>query len=405
MAAEWPAGEMREGILKVYRKRESKQRGRPVYSYKVPYRDATGKQTSQTWATLKEARAFRDQVRSGRRAGILPDYKAGAASVASWADEWLEAVRTARREATYRTYRSWVRRYIGPELGALPVRAVTSADVQRAVTAWSDRIAPWTVRLVYRALRALMAAAVEADMRPKTPCAGIKLPEVPESRDAQPFTADDVDAIGAGITPRFRVLVALGAGLGLRMGEMLGLSWDRVDLEAGTVTIDRQLQRGKLVPVKSKTSRRVLPLPDTVAAALRDHARTYPPRPVPVGTDGATAELVLYQDTGRPVSDSSARYHFKQACKAAGIPGAVKVHGLRHTFASLLIDKDISPKKIQTWMGHSSISVTMDVYGHLYEGSEAGMCSAIDDALGSDTPAPGGVPGDFGTLGSGSLTP
>ncbi|MFW5415811.1 site-specific integrase [Nocardiopsis sp. CNT-189] len=403
MADTWPAGEMREGIRKVERKRESKRSGRTVYAYKVPYRTPAGKQTSETWSTLKEARAFRDQVRSQKRAGILPDYQAGEVSVASWSAEWLEAVKTSARDSTYRTYRAWLNRHVIPALGDSPVRAVTSSDVQRAVNRWAKTLSPRSVHLTYKICCALFGTAVEAEKRSKTPCRAIMLPELPES-EVVPFTLAEVDALEEAVPPDWRLLVVLGAGTGLRMGEMLGLTWDRIDFKARTVTVDRQLQKGKLVAVKSKKSRRTVPLPARVALALQAHAARFPRRPVDAPDAAAgtsTAELVFYRVRGGrvlPVCQSTARDRFKAACKAVGVQGAPKVHTLRHTFASLLIARNVPGKRIQAWMGHASFSVTMDVYGHLYDDPEGAQSAAIDDAL--------GVPeGSSGVVGPGPLTP
>ncbi|GAA3755892.1 integrase [Spinactinospora alkalitolerans] len=355
-----------------------------MFAYKVPYRDGNGTQTSETWSTLTKARKFRDLVRSQKHAGLLEDFKAGQQSVSAWAAGWLETAGAIKREATHVAYETLLRLYILPELGGMAVRAVTAMDVQRAVNAWAKTRSPRSVHLTYTVCASMFKAAVVAGLRRVSPCVGIELPELPDT-EVEPFTVAQVWALAGAIRPQYRLLVLMAAQTGLRIGELRGLTWDRIDLHARTVTVDRQVRDGQFRPVKSKASRRVVPLSDALVVELGAYRLAHPPKRLTVGVKGShavTVEPVFTSPRGRLLADSTVTPYWKAACEVVGIDAtARKFHRLRHTFASVLIDRNESPKKIQRWMGHSSIAVTMDVYGHLYPTSDDSLRSAMDDAF------------------------
>lgn len=391
MGRDWRDGEMRDGIRKVRNARASKSAGKDVYSFKVPYRDANGKQTSETFATYKAAERFRNKVRRQRDEGFAIDPKAGRISVSTYADQWLELAR-AKRANTYRNYEKYVRLHIVPVLGGRQLRAVTRDDVQKFVNGLD--LAPGTVRAVYKTLVALFGAAQNLDNKiPASPCVGIVLPEIPD-RTVEVLTAVQVLAVAAKTTERWRAAVLLAAGTGLRISEVVGLSWDRIDLDAGTITVDRQMTTERLLaPVKTRRSRRVVPMPVMVADALRAHCEAFPPVVQEVGDcDGRTVHrtaLVFTRRDGSPANANNVRQPFNRARDAVGLGSSVCFHVLRHTYASLLIASGTHLMVIRDRMGHASIKVTADIYGHLYPAEDDRTRAAIDDAFSSGGPAEG----------------
>lgn len=388
MGREWQDGEMRDGIRKVRNARASKSAGKDVYSFKVPYRDANGKQTSETFTTFKAAERFRNKVRRQRDEGFAIDPKAGRISVQAYADQWL-AIAQAKRANTYRLYETHMRLHIVPALGGRQLRAVTRDDVQKFVNGLSLTLGPVTVRHVYKTLVALFRAALNLDrMVAVSPCVGIVLPEVPD-RTVEVLTADEVRTVAARMPKRWRAAVLLAAGTGMRISEIAGLSWDRVDLNAGTVTIDRQMSAQQLLgPVKTRRSRRVVPMPAVVVEALRAHRKAFPPVVREVGdVDGKTmhrAALVFIRRDGTPANADNIRKPFNRARDKVGLASSVCFHVLRHTYASLLIAAGTHLTAIQERMGHASIKVTSDIYGHLYPAEDDRTRKAIDDAFASD---------------------
>lgn len=290
--------EMTDGIRKVRLARETKARGKAVYAFKVPYRTADGRQTSETFRTLKEAKAFRDERRSAVNRGLSFDLKAGKVLFRDHAERWLDTKRAVRRANTARQYGDCLK-HAYPVIGARSIGDIRRSDIRSMVTALAatDELGPSTVRQVYAAVRMVCRSAARDRVIAESPCFGIDLPELPESK-AKPFTVEQVRAIAGSIDGRFSAMVLLAASTGLRAGECFGLTVDRIDFLRRTVTVDRQLVNGHMGPPKSKASNRVVPLPDFMLSVLAEHVRAYART---VRLDGEDLRLLFTTSTGLPL--------------------------------------------------------------------------------------------------------
>jgi integrase len=211
------------------------------------------------------------------------------------------------------------------------------------------------------------------------PCVGARLPEV-QKAPVRPLPTQYVTALREAMPSRWRAAVVLGAGTGVRQGEMLGLTVDRIDFLRRQMVVDRQLinlpgRAPHLAPVKTRASVRTIPLPQTVVDALAAHLADYPTEP-----DG----LVFVSDDGRPMLRSSwSGSVWRPAVSAAGLDFSVTFHALRHYYASLLIRHGESVKTVQARLGHSSAAQTLDVYSHLWPDSDDRTRDAVDAVLGT----------------------
>jgi integrase len=377
---------MKDGIRKVRLAAESRAKGKDVYAFKCPYRAEDGRQTSETFRTAAEAKVFRDKRRARAHDGLTLDLKAGRVTFGAYAAQWLDTKRVMRRANTARVYEDRLG-HVLPIIGGQPVGAIRRSGIQAMVTAIATKpgIGAATTRQVYDLVRSVFRSAVTDRLIPESPCMSISLPELPR-RKAQPLTARAVLLIADAIDPRYRALVILAAATGLRQGEGFGLTVDRIDFLRRTVTVDRQIALGQLAPPKSAAAYRTVPLPGFAVTELAEHVRDYA-RTVEAGTsDGGTetARLLFTSVTGLPLTASRFSPAWLAAVKSAGLPG-VNFHRLRHTYASLLIAQNVSPKKIQDRLGHASITETMDTYGHLYPDDDVSVRgvieSAFDDAM------------------------
>jgi integrase len=242
----------------------------------------------------------------------------------------------------------------------------------------SKGLAPTTVESYFRVLAAVMLAAKRDRLIHQSPTDGIRLPRLEESAAALvPLTVEQVRALSEAVQPRYRALVLVSAGLGLRQGEACGLTVDRVNFLRRTVRVDRQLvtPAGKGGPVyfgppKTTSSNRVLTLPESVADVLAAHIARYPSAP-----DG----LIFTSGTGAPLRRSTWGKAFLVAARSIGVDAST--HDLRHHCASLLISASCSVKAVQHFLGHKNASETLDTYGHLWPGDEDRIRAAIDAAL------------------------
>jgi len=159
---------------------------------------------------------------------------------------------------------------------------------------------------------------------------------------------------------------------GLRASELRGLAWPQIDLKAKTLTIDRRADaKNKIGPPKSAAGFRVIPLPDLAVSELRKWKLRCPKTELELAFPSARKAVLSHT--------SLHRLHLIPLQESAKVKRAYSSHAFRHCAASLWIEQRVSPKRIQIWMGHSSIQVTFDTYGHLFEQAEAD--SAVMDAV------------------------
>jgi integrase len=189
-----------------------------------------------------------------------------------------------------------------------------------------------------------------------------------------------------------KALALVLALAGLRLGEALGLGWDAVDLERKTLRVTRALQRIRVdappeqdgsdgeglvrirrrsrqtelqfVEPKSKTSRRTIALPDFAVRVLREHRTAQKVQRLAAGGDWLDTGLVFTTPLGAALDDSKVRKEFKALLAKAGLP-PMRLHDLRHTCATLLIAQGVHPRVVMETLGHSQISITMDLYSHV----------------------------------------
>jgi integrase len=370
--------------------------------WQVRYRDADGQQRKENFARKPDADARAKVVGANLLHGVFIDPKAGRVSLRSYSENrWLPAQMHLRPNSA-ELYAQHLGNHIIPLLGDRHVGALRRTDMKAFVAALRKKpaqrqkrgseprlLAASTVVTVYAVLRALMQSAVDDGLIPGNPCARVPLPRV-EPRVLKPLTAGEVSALASAITPRYEVAVWLGAGAGLREGEALGLTNPRVRFLERRLLVEQQMQNGELSPLKTKASKRVVPLDDVVLQALTEHLARPPLRrrrgAKPL--DGEHEDLVITNRCGTPVQRSSFGHCWRQAVDAAGLPAGTRFHDLRHFYASTLIAANLNPKTIQARLGHATLAETMDTYGHLFPDHEDHGRGALDAAFSalSDVP-------------------
>ena len=205
----------------------------------------------------------------------------------------------------------------------------------------SEVLAPATVEVVYRYLVSVMRAAVDDRIITRNPCLRIKLPKI-ERSIVVPLGIDEVEALAASIDDRYRALVVLAAGTGMRQGECLGLTVDRVDFLRPQIRADRQLvvaagEAMRFGPPKTSASVRTIPMPQIVADALAAHLAIY---------EAGPAGLIFTNEAGNAVRRTGFSDLWRSAVKRAGLPIGTRFHNLRHFYASLLIRHGESVKVV-----------------------------------------------------------
>jgi integrase len=247
-----------------------------------------------------------------------------------------------------------IRNHLLPVLGSAAIGSVTRVRVQELVNSWTTECAARTVRRQFDVLRAVFMYAVATDALLRSPCRGVKLPEV-EARNRRTLTPDDVSRIAEATPVRYRPMVWIGAVLGLRWGEVAGLQVRALDFVQGTVTVTTQLGRdGRLGAPKSAAGRRVLGTPAPLLELLKAH--------VDIRCPAQQTDLLFVAPEGGPLDYSHWRRRvWLPATHSAGVQ-AVGFHDLRRAAATALLLEGVDLKTAQVRLGHSDPRLTIAVY-------------------------------------------
>jgi integrase len=242
----------------------------------------------------------------------------------------------------------------------------------------------------------MMRQAEEDRIILKSPCFNIRLPSSRRNKRADRWwlTRDELLRLAEAVKPRFRAVVLTMGFMGLRFGEVAGLTVEHLDLLHGTVDIAQSLQehRGiRLKEPKTKAATRKLPLPKFLIDELGNHVETFASGPYEIEAFGAKAEhrFIFTGEEGGPLRKTWAKRHFCPAAEEANLL-PLRPHHLRHTCASLLISRGAREKEVQEWLGHSSYQVTMDVYGHLFPEQQTHLATLLDGLLEVPESSPSG---------------
>lgn len=351
-----------------------KRRADRANRWEVRYRDPAGRQRARLFDRKVDAERYAATTAVDVMRGTYIAPEAGRVTFATYSAEWLAS--RVHRPTTGARMASSLRVHALPALGARQLSAVRHSEVQAWVRGLSDVLAPASVANVYRTVAAIFSAAVKDRIIAASPCDGVVLPR-PTATEVVPPTVAEVGALLDAMPGRYRLAGLLAAGAGLRQGEALGLTLDRVDFLRRTARIDRQLispPTGAPVfgPTKSEASVRSVPLADVVLCGLAEHVARYPQ-----GPDG----LLLTNENGQPMRRNRFGEMWRGSTTRAGL--SFRYHDLRHHFASALIAGGCSVKVVQKTLGHASAGETLDTYGHLWPDSEDLTRRAIDAALGS----------------------
>ncbi len=340
------------------------------------WRDPNGRQRKRSFAKRSDADRFVTTVAADVLRGLYIDPHAGRVTLGEYASHrWLPSL-VHVRPSTSELYRAHLRNHVLPAFGNRTIGSLRRSDCKTFVATLSPRLAPATVGTVYAVLRSLVQAAVDDGLIPANPCARVPLPRV-EQRVVEPLPAASVVALSRAMPARYAVTVLLGAGAGLREGEALGLLATRVDFLHRRIHVEEQAQgvnggEPSLVPLKTRASRRVVPVDDVVLESVASHMQQWPPGP---------AGWLVTNRLCRPVRRSSFGDCWRVAVRECGLSTGTRFHDLRHFYASALIGAGLHPKAMQVRLGHATISETMDTYGHLFPDSEDSGRGALDSIL------------------------
>ncbi len=309
-------------------------------------------------------------------------------------DRWLPTIEPTVRPNTHLSYTLHCRRYIIPAIGAVPLQKLDPGAINWMYTELGQHckasgagLAPATVRRVHatlhRALRdaqrwgLVMRNVVDAADPPRDRAAGQKDMSCWNAVQARQFLAYVKD-------DRFHALWMLALSRGLRRGELLGLRWVDVDLDAASLSVRQTLVAVGSSPSfgtpKTKRGLRTIPLDAPTVTALKAHRARQATERLSWGPSWENTGLVFTKENGELVHPDAITGGFRRTVRASGLP-PIRLHDLRHTCASLLLEAKVQVKVVSEWLGHSSTAFTMDTYGHRLPSMEAAASEAMTALL------------------------
>jgi integrase len=350
---------------------------KPTYQASV-WSAVEQKRIRRTFPTLAEARAWRSEAQTAIRRGTLR--APSRVTLGEAAEAWLEGARAGSirnrsgdryKPSVIRSYETSLRLRVLPELGTRRFSEIRRRDVQDlADRLLGQGLDPSTIRNTLMPLRAIYRRALARGDVAVNPTRGLELPAVRGKRD-RIVAPDEAEALLAALPERDRALWATALYAGLRRGELQALRWDDVDLARGVIRVERawDVQEGLIEP-KSRAAKRRVPMPAVLRDYLVEHRHG---RPGVLGN-------VFGRPDGRPFDGPTVDARAKAAWRHADLK-PITLHEARHTFASLMIAAGVNAKALASYMGHASVTITLDRYGHLMPGNEDEAATLLDTYL------------------------
>ncbi|MBB1256359.1 tyrosine-type recombinase/integrase [Streptomyces alkaliterrae] len=379
--------------------------------YRARYVGPDGSEKSKSFPDRQKrlAEQWLSAIEADMSRGQYIDPKTSRTTFQQYAEKWAAAQTTdlVTRDAVERR----LRLHALPYLGTRPLGSFQPAHIRAWLRELENAGVPGShAYVIYGNVRAVLSAAVDDGYLARNPCdaQSVRAPSA-DAKRVIPWLPERVFAVRAALAELFRPMVDLGAGCGMRQGEIFGLGVDGVDYGTDTVHVVRQVKliNGKPVFAPPKCDKeRDVPLPASVAATLQEHSDRHPPTAVTLPwkkPDGpmVTARLLFTGLEGGAIRRNDFNtYSWKPALAAAGViperkPGeryaSAREHGmhaLRHFYASVLLDAGESIRAVSDYLGHADPSLTLRVYAHLMPSSRERTRSAVDAVLGCGPAAP-----------------
>lgn len=309
--------------------------------------------------------------------------------LAEYLREWLEGTaKQTVRPKTYINYELMVRR-IERYLGRVPLKDLGPAHVQALHgRLFREGLSPQSVQQTHMVLKAALKQAVLWDLILRNPADAVKRPKVLRKEMKTLSRQQLQKLLATSKKDRYHALWVVLGTTGLRLGEALGLAWSHVDLELGRMQVVRSLQRVpgqgfSFVEPKTPRSRRTVYLAPYAIEVLKEHQQLQRQQFELQGSVDQRDALVFSSIHGKPLEGGLVSWGLRRALERAELP-RIRIHDLRHTVASLLLEDGVHPKIVQELLGHSTVTLTLDTYSHVTPGMHAVVAAQMQKLLDSE---------------------
>ncbi|MDH4993320.1 site-specific integrase [Aquamicrobium lusatiense] len=345
-------------------------------AWQCDYRDSGGKRRSAQFAKKSEADAFLTKVKHEMGQGT---HVARSASMTfgEAAKKWIaKADADGLERTTVTRYKQTYNLHVAPAFSGMKLSSITPPQIQRHIDDLAGTMSASSLKKVRNCFTQVFGYAVKRGLAGHNPATAIEIPDQrrKESEPVEMPTKAEIRAIIDAAPDKWKVFLRVAVLTGMRASELRGLRWQNVDLDRGVIHVAERVDRyGQFGPPKTKAGRRDIPMSAGMVALLEALPRT--------------GELVFPNEAGGTIDHQNILNRvFGPAQLDAGVAidtgekdekgnpilkPKFGLHALRHAAAALFIEQGLQPKRIQTILGHSSIQMTYDLYGYLFEKAEA----------------------------------
>jgi integrase len=350
------------------------------------YSQRDGKKLRKRFPRETEARSWRAEAKRALDHGTLR--ASTKATLQEAAEVWLAGAEAGEirnrsgypyKPATLRGYRQALEDRVLPLIGSRKLSAVTTLDLQELVDRWlGEGQKASTIRNAIKPLQAIFRRARSRGGLPLNPTHDLELP-ASRPNEVEIVSPEVAAALLAALPVEDRPLWGTALYAGLRYGELRALRWSAVDTATGTIRVVESWdpREGRIAP-KTPTSRRSTPMPGLLRDLMLEHR---------LRCGEPADDALVFGDGDQPFHAASLYRQADRAWAKAGLEDRLRLHQARHTYASFMIAAGVNPKALSVFMGHSSIKVTFDLYGHLMPGTATEAVALLDSFLAFESEA------------------
>jgi integrase len=345
----------------------------------------TGKRNRmyKTVGSMKEAKAVMRQMIVDMERGIA--VRKSPKKISEWLDEWLELYLPNIEETTRIGYKTKIKNYIKPALGDIYLQSLRAEHVQKLVNDMIARgLSPKNIRDTFNNINAAMKKAVVLRMIPYNPCEGVVLPKRKKYK-AKVYDLEMIHKlldIATGTDMYIPILLCVMVGL--RRGEMLALRWEHIDFENKVISVKSNMVNGEngyiIKAPKSEAGIRDIQIGDEVINALKRAKTQYLADKIECGALFQDLQFIVRQPDGSPMSPDAMTRKWRRFIVAHNLPD-IRLHDLRHSNATALIQAGVNPRVVQQRLGHSNVSITLNTYTHVLPDMDKDAAQKLDDVI------------------------